>query len=97
MDFPSASQPKFHQMWSNYFLHNSKAAVLSLVTLLSLDQDRLFYKFPQNHCTSLYLDLFFHYLFSLKQIESTLNVQNNRKIKFRKVFQSFHVVFHAVQ
>ena len=61
---------KFLQIWSNHFLHHFKASVFSLVALLSLDQDRLFYKHSQNHCIFLYLDLLFQYLFFQKQVES---------------------------
>ena len=38
------------------------------------------------------MDPLFHYLFSLKQIESTLKIQDTAKSNF-DVFQSFHVFF----
>lgn len=41
---------------------------------------KAFYKHSQNHCTFLYLDPLFHYLFSRKQIKSKLKFQSNSKI-----------------
>ena len=92
--FSSANQPKFLQIWSNQFLHHIKASVFTLVALLSLDQDRLFYKYSQNHCKFLYLGLFFHYLSSLKQIESTLNFKITAKSSFEKKYLN-HFMFSS--
>ena len=78
--FSSASQPRFLQMWSNHFLHHYKASVLFLVALLSFVRIGLFVSIHKIIVPFLYWDPLFHYLFSLKQIESTLKFQNNTKI-----------------